>query len=89
MRQPLSARSLRSLIPIGNVNRQGFLEHSEERLLDCCVLVVQLKIRDGFALMIDVTLATLNAAAAIQRRCKARAIILEMRKLLCEMAAHE
>ena len=62
------------LIPIGNVNRQCFLEHPEERLLDCCILVVQLKIRDGFALMIDVTLAALNAAVgflkmSLQKSC--------------------
>jgi hypothetical protein len=50
------------LVPIGNMTREGFLEHPEERLRDCCVLFVPLKIRDGLALMIDVPLAALNAA---------------------------
>jgi hypothetical protein len=50
------------LVPIGNMTREGFLEHPEECRRDCCVLVVSLKIRDGLALMIDVALATLNAA---------------------------
>ena|SRR5882757_4741404 len=44
------------------MTREGFLEHPEERLRDCCVLFVPLKIRDGLALMIDVPLAALNAA---------------------------
>jgi hypothetical protein len=42
-------------VSIGNINRQGFLEHPEECLRDCCVTVFPLKIRDGLALMIDVT----------------------------------
>jgi hypothetical protein len=50
------------MVPLGNMNRQGFLENPEECLRDCCVLVVPLKIRDGLALMIDVPLAALNAA---------------------------
>ena len=50
------------LVPIGNMTREGFLEHPEECRRDCCVLVVPLKIRDGLALMIDVALAALNAA---------------------------
>jgi hypothetical protein len=50
------------LVPIGSMTREGFLEHPEECRRDCCVLVVSLKIRDGLALMIDVALATLNAA---------------------------
>ena len=50
------------LVPIGNMTREGFLEHPEECLRDCYVLVVSLKIRDGLALMIDVALAALNAA---------------------------
>jgi hypothetical protein len=50
------------LVPIGNMTREGFLEHPEECRRDCCVLVVPLKIRDSLALMIDVALAALNAA---------------------------
>src|SRR5882757_371970 len=50
------------LVPIGNMTREGFLEHPEECRRDCCVLFVSLKIRDGLALMIDVALAALNAA---------------------------
>ena len=50
------------LVPLGNMNCHGFLEHPEECLRDCCVLFVPLKIRDGLALMIDVPLAALNAA---------------------------
>ena len=63
---PFSGRSslqlFDELVPRGNVNRQGFLEHPEECLRDCCVLVFPLKVRDGLALMIDVTLPALNAA---------------------------
>ena len=44
------------------MTREGFLEHPEECGRDCCVLVVPLEIRDSLALMIDVALATLNAA---------------------------
>jgi len=50
------------LVPIGNMTREGFLEHPEECRRDCCVLVVPLKIQDSLALMIDVALAALNAA---------------------------
>ena len=50
------------LVAIGNMTREGLLEHPEECLRDCWVLVVSLKIRDGLALMIDIALAALNAA---------------------------
>jgi hypothetical protein len=63
---PFSGRSslqlFDELVPLGNMNRQGFLEHPDECLRDCCVLVIPLKIRDGLALIIDVPLPALNAA---------------------------
>jgi hypothetical protein len=57
-----SLQLFKKLVPLGNMNRQSLLEHPEEGLRDCCVLVIPLKIRDSVALMIDVPLPTLNAA---------------------------
>jgi hypothetical protein len=57
-----SCQLFEELVPIGNMTCEGFLEHPEECLRDCCVLVVSLKIRDGLALKIDVALAALNSA---------------------------
>jgi len=63
------------LVPLGNMNRVVFSKILRSAF-DCCVLVVPLKIRDGLALMIDVTLAALNAGFRLPRCVVAGALAL-------------
>jgi hypothetical protein len=49
-------------VPIGDVDREGFLEHCQQSLGNCGVVVVMLQLGDDLALTIDVPLPTLNAA---------------------------
>jgi hypothetical protein len=53
---------LRQPVPIGDMHREGFLEHCQQSLGNCGVVVVTLQVGDDLTLTIDVPLPTLNAA---------------------------